>query len=115
MAATARHSQRHIVPVQIAHRNPHPLFRAVSANDGQGTDRTSVQIPPFTAYLSKCRTTTPPTFLVATRDDTGVPPQNAVAFYQAMLEAGVDGELHVWEKGGHGFGMLPSPHPVTSE
>ena len=58
---------------------------------------------------------TPPTFLVATRDDAAVPPQNSLAFYQAMLRAGVDGELHSWEKGGHGFGMLPSPHPVTTE
>lgn len=58
---------------------------------------------------------TPPTFLVATQDDTAVPPANAIAFYQAMTAAGVPGELHVWEKGGHGFGMLPSPNPVTTE
>lgn len=58
---------------------------------------------------------TPPTFLVATQDDTGVPPQNSIAFYQAMLAHGVPGELHIWEKGGHGFGLLPSPNPVTSE
>ena len=58
---------------------------------------------------------TPPTFLAATRDDTAVPPQNSIAFYQAMIGAGVPGELHIWENGGHGFGMLPSPHPVTTE
>jgi acetyl esterase/lipase len=58
---------------------------------------------------------TPPTLLVATQDDTAVPPQNSIAFYQAMLTHGVPGELHIWEKGGHGFGLLPSPHPVTSE
>jgi len=58
---------------------------------------------------------TPPTFLVATQDDTGVPPQNAIAFYQAMLAHGVPGELHIWEKGGHGFGILPSPNPVNTE
>jgi len=59
--------------------------------------------------------TTPPTFLVATHDDTGVPPQNALAFYQSMIAHGVPGELHVYEKGGHGFGMLPSPNPVATE
>jgi acetyl esterase/lipase len=58
---------------------------------------------------------TPPTFLVATQDDTGVPPQNSMAFYQAMMAHGVPGELHIWEKGGHGFGLLPSPHPVVTE
>lgn len=58
---------------------------------------------------------TPPTFLVATQDDTGVPPQNSIAFYQAMIAHSVPGELHLWEKGGHGFGMLPSPNPVAAE
>ncbi|MFN0127524.1 MAG: alpha/beta hydrolase [Verrucomicrobiales bacterium] len=58
---------------------------------------------------------TPPTFLVATQDDTGVPLQNAIAFYQAMIVHHVPGELHVWEKGGHGFGLLPSPNAVNTE
>ena len=60
-------------------------------------------------------TRTPPTFLVATADDDVVPPQNAIAFYQAMLEHNVPGELHIWEKGGHGFGMLGDRPPVAAE
>jgi acetyl esterase/lipase len=59
--------------------------------------------------------TTPPTFLVATQDDDVVPVQNAIAFYQAMTAHGVPGELHIWEKGGHGFGMLPVGAPVAQE
>lgn len=58
---------------------------------------------------------TPPTFLVATQDDDAVPPQNSIAFYQAMIAHKVPGELHIWEKGGHGFGMLPARAPVASE
>lgn len=57
---------------------------------------------------------TPPTFLVASQDDTGVPFANSVAFYEAMREHKVSGELHVWETGGHGFGILPGRGPVTT-
>jgi len=58
---------------------------------------------------------TPPTFLVSTFDDTAVPPLNAMAFYAAMHKAGVPGELHIWEKGGHGYGILPGRGDVAAE
>lgn len=48
---------------------------------------------------------TPPTFLVHTSEDTGVPPQNSIAFYLALHEKGIPAELHVYEKGRHGLGM----------
>jgi dipeptidyl aminopeptidase/acylaminoacyl peptidase len=57
---------------------------------------------------------TPPTFLVTTADDKGVPPQNSMDFYQAMFLNGIPGELHSWEKGGHGYGILPGKD-VTAE
>ncbi len=59
--------------------------------------------------------TTPPTFLVATQNDDAVPVQNPIAFYQAMTAQKVPGELHIWEKGGHGFGMLRTGGPVAQE
>ena len=58
---------------------------------------------------------TPPTFLVSTQDDTAVPSQNAISFYQAMCAHKVPGELHVWESGGHGFGILPSGGNVSTQ
>lgn len=60
-------------------------------------------------------TSTPPTFLVATQDDDAVPVQNSTAFYTAMTAQHVPGELHIWEKGGHGFGMLVGSGPVARE
>jgi acetyl esterase/lipase len=57
---------------------------------------------------------TPPTFLFHTMEDKGVPPENSIAFYSAMLRNGVPGELHVFEKGKHGIGLGKSI-PVTSE
>ncbi len=48
---------------------------------------------------------TPPCFLWHTYEDTGVPPQNSVVFYHALLDHKVPGELHVYEKGRHGVGL----------
>ena len=48
---------------------------------------------------------TPPAFLFSTSADTAVPPENSVAFYLALHQAGVPAELHVFEKGPHGVGL----------
>ncbi len=48
---------------------------------------------------------TPPTFLVHAKDDGGVKVQNSIAFYDALQKNGVPSEIHLYEKGGHGFGM----------
>jgi acetyl esterase/lipase len=48
---------------------------------------------------------TPPTFLVHADDDRAVLPENSVAFYLALKQAGVAAELHVYRAGGHGFGL----------
>jgi dipeptidyl aminopeptidase/acylaminoacyl peptidase len=54
---------------------------------------------------------TPPTFLFHTDADTGVPPENSVAFYLGLREAGVPAELHIYREGNHGVG-LASYDPV---
>lgn len=48
---------------------------------------------------------TPPTFLMAASDDTAVSPECSLNFYSALLKAGVPAELHMYESGGHGFGL----------
>ena len=48
---------------------------------------------------------TPPTFLVHANDDTGVPPENSVLYYMALRNAGVPAEMHIYARGGHGFGL----------
>ncbi len=50
---------------------------------------------------------TPPTFLVSSGEDTAVPPENSVAFYQALRQAKVPAEIHIYEKGPHGKGLAP--------
>lgn len=48
---------------------------------------------------------TPPTFLWHTDEDTGVPPDNSIAFYSALKKAKVPAELHVFARGRHGLGL----------
>jgi acetyl esterase/lipase len=48
---------------------------------------------------------TPPTFLVHADDDKVVPPENSIAFYLALRKAKIPAEMHIYEKGGHGFGL----------
>jgi acetyl esterase/lipase len=48
---------------------------------------------------------TPPAFLVQAEDDKTVPVENSILFYQALHQAGVPAELHLYPKGGHGFGI----------
>jgi acetyl esterase/lipase len=55
---------------------------------------------------------TPPTFLVHASDDKGVPVKNSLLFYEALVAKGVPAELHVYEIGGHGFGMFRESRPA---
>jgi acetyl esterase/lipase len=48
---------------------------------------------------------TPPTFLFHTTEDTVVPPENSVLFYQALRKKRIPCELHIYEKGQHGSGL----------
>lgn len=57
---------------------------------------------------------TPPTFLFHTTEDTAVPPQNSVAFYLALKNAGVPAELHIYEKGAHGLGLAPADRELST-
>jgi len=47
----------------------------------------------------------PPTMLVHASDDTSVPVENSLLMYEALRRAGVRSELHVFDQGGHGFGL----------
>lgn len=48
---------------------------------------------------------TPPAFLIHATDDTVVLPENSINYYLALKKNGVTAELHLYEKGGHGFGL----------
>jgi acetyl esterase/lipase len=47
----------------------------------------------------------PPTLLVHCADDLTVSVHNSIAFYQSCLQAKVPAEMHLYPRGGHGFGL----------
>jgi len=53
---------------------------------------------------------TPPIFFAHARNDGGVPFGNSVVMHEALHDAGVPTELHLYEEGGHGFGMGSPEH-----
>jgi acetyl esterase/lipase len=50
---------------------------------------------------------TPPAFLVHSTDDKGVPVRNSIVYYEGLLKSRIKTEFHVFQKGGHGYGLAP--------
>jgi acetyl esterase/lipase len=66
------------------------------------------------AYSNELQVTgkTPATFLVHAGNDDAVKVQNSIYFYEALQRKNIPAELHIYPKGGHGFGMN---NPSTKE
>jgi len=69
---------------------------------GKDPDPVQVQL-----YSNELQVTdqTPPTFLVHAEDDKTVMVVNSLYFYEALVKHHVPAEMHIFPKGGHGFGM----------
>lgn len=99
----------------------YPVIAMAEPYGHSGSKNNLLGKEPAAALLELCTTNrqvtkeTPPTFLVSTVGDKGVPPQNSLEFYKAMLLNDVPGELHIFEKGGHGYGILPDRGDVANE
>lgn len=55
---------------------------------------------------------TPPAFLVHAGNDDVVKVQNSIRFYEAEQKHNIPAEMHIYPKGGHGFGMN---NPTTKD
>ena len=70
------------------------------------------QIPPLKLrpeYPVDANTT--PAFIVQSQDDSCMV-QNALAYYNSLVIAGVKAEMHLFSKGGHGYGMRERGNPT---
>jgi len=56
---------------------------------------------------------TPPTFMAMSEDDP-IRVENVLFYSLALKNAKVPCELHVYPTGGHGYGLRPSEHAVTT-
>lgn len=55
---------------------------------------------------------TPPTFFALADDDRVVVPANSVSFYAELKKNNVPAEMHIFAKGGHGFGIRKAGIPT---
>jgi len=56
---------------------------------------------------------TPPTFLMHAEDDPVDDVNHSLVYYVALKRAGVPVEMHLYAKGGHGFGLRRTESPIT--
>ncbi len=56
---------------------------------------------------------TPATFLVMAENDYTAHVENALVYFQALKDAKVPAELHLFTQGGHGFGLRPTELPIS--
>ncbi len=69
-----------------------------------GDDPSGDMIERF-SNAKQVNTETPPTFLVHATDDKAVPVENSLEYYQALKKHNVPAEMHIYQSGGHGFGL----------
>jgi acetyl esterase/lipase len=73
-----------------------------SRNNLLGRNPSQENVLLFSNELQVTRNT-PPTWLTHTGDDTAVPVENSIRFYQALIRKKVPAEMHLYPKGNHGF------------
>jgi acetyl esterase/lipase len=97
-------------------------YEKVDAADDQSA-RPNFMVPIYPAYLDdkekpgqlsplvKVTKETPPAFIAITHDDANRARYSAL-FYAELQAKDVPGEIHVFVKGGHGYGMRDRGRPV---
>jgi len=90
------------------------LYEPVDQHD-KASFRPDFAAPIYTGGLPKeaeVNESCPPFFMVVTNDDFG--PVMMAEMYIALKKAKVSAEFHIYESGGHGYGLRATELPVTS-
>jgi acetyl esterase/lipase len=101
------------------------VYRAIDEAD-QESCRPDFAVALYPGHLSKYESPSelnpdirvtaqaPPTFLLQNEDDPVDDVENSLDYYAALKKAGVPVEMHLYAKGGHGFGLRRTKLPVTA-
>ena len=57
---------------------------------------------------------TPPTFIIFSTDDDVVMVENGIKFYEALHKNNVSATIHIYDHGGHGYGMAPEDPVINT-
>ena len=91
-------------PIERASSRPDFLVPVYAVTNGILRGRKADEYTPADVRVNE---STPPTFLVHTHEDGIVPASQSTLFYEALLAAGVQAELHIYGFGEHGTGLSP--------
>jgi len=75
---------------------------------GYLVEKSTTNLPPELKMNGKLA----PTFIAQTEDDS-VPVEGSLFYYLALKQAKIPAEMHLFAKGGHGYGLRPTADPVT--
>ena len=89
-----------------------PHAHAGSRDNLLGGDAPAERVTHMSTH-TRVTSATPPLFLLHAADDPVVPVENIHLMHRAALAAGVPAELHIFDKGGHGFGMRANAGPIA--
>lgn len=100
------------------------VYAAISMTDSLATSKSQLEArerllgktPPAAAirfYSPELwvNATTPPAFLLHAADDDVVPLVNTTRFYERLQQQGITTSMHIYKKGGHGFGLYNKAEP----
>lgn len=111
VATTSTHFDRRVYPaVDAADRESCRPDFAVALYPGHLFDRKTRALYPDLRVTKD----TPPTFLLHAEDDPVDPVRHSLAYYEALKNAGVPVEMHLYAEGGHAFGLRRTKHPITA-
>jgi acetyl esterase/lipase len=78
-----------------------------SRNNLIGLNPSEDQVKRFSNEL-QITANTPPAFLVHSADDKAVPVMNSIGYFKGLQKNNIPVELHIFQKGGHGYGLSPN-------
>lgn len=55
----------------------------------------------------------PPAFIVQAENDNVAHVESSITYFEALKNAGIPAELHLYAEGGHGFALRPIGKPIT--
>jgi acetyl esterase/lipase len=117
-AAAFRGDDRTYDPIDDADRlSARPDFAGLmyAAVDMPLRSAAGMAIAPTQTLVSRIAASTPPCFLMHAADDPSVPVATSLTVFSALKAAKVPAELHVFEEGGHGFGIrMTAGKPVSA-
>ena len=97
-------------PVERMSSRPNFLVPVYAVTNGHKRGKKADEYTPTDESVNS---STPPTFLVHTHEDSIVPASQSSLFYEALLRHGVPAELHIFNDGEHGLGLMTGDPDVA--